>query len=148
MQTRFLKSCALGACALLFGCSQSDSIDSDGAVYDGIDADTAITLTGTEPFWSLTIAAASNGAHLVRYTDPSEIDGRIIRATRFAGNNGIGFSGEWEGKTVQIAITPGECSDGMSESVFPFAATVAWGEDTLLGCGYTEAAPVAERVTP
>jgi len=148
MQTRFLKSCVLGACAVLLGCSQSDGIDSDGAVFDGIDADTAITLTGTEPFWSFTIAAASNGAHAARYTDPNESDGRLFQATRFAGNNGLGFSGELDGKDVQIAITPGDCSDGMSDRVYPFAATIAWGDEALMGCAYTEDAPFAERVTP
>lgn len=148
MQMRPLTLCVIAACALPIGCAQSDGIDSDGAVYNGIDADTAITLTGTEPFWGLTISAAIDGAHTARFTETNDIADAAFQATRFAGNNGLGFSGELDGEQVQIAITPGDCSDGTSERAYPFAATVAWGEVTLLGCAYTKVTPFVERETP
>ena len=130
-----------GLAAAASGCSQGDAIDESGAVYDGIAPDAAITLTGTEPFWGIEIEPEQAGAHAARFTIPEEIDGSVFSLTRFAGNNGLGFSGELEGRSVQIAITPGDCSGGMSNRSYPFVATVALDETTLMGCGFTDAAP-------
>lgn len=132
---------ALASLAVLTGCGASDSIDDSGAVYDGVSPDTAIKLVGTEPFWGLEIAAQSVGQHRARLTTPENIDGREFVVTRFAGNNGLGFSGELGGKPVQVAITPGECSDGMSDRVYSFAATVALGDTVMFGCGFTDNEP-------
>ena len=129
------------ACALFASCSPSDGIDEAGAVYSGIDSTDVIKLTGTEPFWGAEIGSAKNGVSIARFTSPEEIDGSAFEARRFAGNNGLGFSGELDGKSIQIAITPGECSDGMSDRAYPFAATVALGDTTLLGCAYTDTQP-------
>ncbi len=60
---------------------------------------------------------------------------------RFAGNNGLGFSGELEDETVQIAITPGECSDGMSDRTYPLNTIVHLANANLQGCAYTSDAP-------
>lgn len=127
--------------ALLTACGSSDAIDTSGAVYEGIKPEAAITLTGTEPFWGLEIDPVADGQHTARFTHPDDIDPSAFSLARFAGNNGLGFSGELAGKSVQVAITPGECSDGMSERSYPFAATVAWGGATLLGCAFTSQAP-------
>lgn len=133
----------------LSACTPSDSIDTSGSVYDGVSAQASLTLTGTEPFWGLEIAAAAtDGSHSARFTQPSDIEGREFSVTRFAGNNGFGFSGELAGEAVQVAITPGDCSDGMSDRRYPFAATVAWGESTLLGCAYSSDAPFEGPDTP
>lgn len=136
------------ACIALASCSPSDGIDEAGTVYDGIDPSETITLTGTEPFWGAEIGPAGNGVSTARFTSPEDIDGSAFEAQRFAGNNGLGFSGELDGKPVQIAITPGECSDGMSDRAYPYAATVALGDATLLGCAYTEAQPYTGPDTP
>ena len=133
--------CAAAGVAGLSACGPSGSIDESGAVFDAIAPDETITLTGTEPFWGLEIRSTPQGGHEARFSEPGDIDGRVFEAARFAGNNGLGFSGELAGRPVQIAITPGECSDAMSDRTYPFVATVAWGETTLLGCAYTDAAP-------
>ena len=135
---------ALFGLALLTGCGQSDAIDTSGAIYDGIAPEASITLTGAEPFWGLEIDAAVDGQHAGRFTHPEDIDPSVFSLSRFAGNNGLGFSGELAGKAVQVAITPGECSDGMSDRLYPYAATVAWGEATLIGCAFTSEAPFRE----
>ncbi|MEM7701447.1 MAG: hypothetical protein AAF251_05870 [Pseudomonadota bacterium] len=136
------------ACAVVTGCSQSDGIDTAGAVYDGIAVEETITLTGTEPFWGLEIGPTEDGASSARFTSPTDIDGSEFEARRFAGNNGLGFSGELDSKPVQIAITPGECSDGMSDRTYPFAATVALGDTTLLGCAFTKTKPFSGPNAP
>ncbi|MEO1648689.1 MAG: hypothetical protein AAFR32_07715 [Pseudomonadota bacterium] len=132
----------------LSGCSSGDGIDPDGEVYHGVGAETAITVLGTEPFWGLDIGAEANGAHAARYTTPDNMDGAAFALARFSGNNGLGFSGELEGKPVQVAITPGECSDGMSDRTYPFAATVMLGDDTLFGCAYTDETPFSGPQNP
>lgn len=134
--------------ALLAGCGPNDSIDSSGAVFDGIAPDTAITMIGTEPFWGLTIDAGQNNQHSARLAQPGEAGEREFTVTRFAGNNGLGFSGSLDGKAVQIALTPGECSDQMSDRAYPFTATVKWGDAMLMGCAHTASAPFTGPETP
>ncbi len=104
----------------------------DVAVYDGIGADEEITLAGTEPFWSMVIAHG-----VLTYSTPENIDGVRTTVNRFAGNGGLGLSGTLNGQALQIAVTPGDCSDGMSDRTYPFTATVTLGETMLTGCGYT-----------
>ncbi|MEO0699615.1 MAG: hypothetical protein AAFY81_07840, partial [Pseudomonadota bacterium] len=111
----FIASFALLALLPLNACAQGDGIDSSGAVYDGVSTDATIMALGTEPFWGLDIEPESAGQHAARFTSPEDIDGSAFTVARFAGNNGLGFSGELDGKPVQVAITTGECSDGMSD---------------------------------
>ena len=139
----------LAAIALLFGaaaCSQQDSIDPEGAIYSDIAADATIKLSGTEPFWSLTITPIDGSRHQASYSTPDNIEGAQFEVERFAGNNGLGFNGELDGKPVQVAITPGECSDGMSDHSYPFVATLAMGEQTLFGCAEASEAPATKDV--
>lgn len=127
---------ALACTALLAACApQAD----DGATteqtkpFDGIAADEIITLSGTEPFWGMTIDSS-----VATYTTPDNPDGSVFEVSRFAGNSGLGFSGKLAGADVAITVTPGKCSDGMSDRSYPFTATVKLGEDNLNGCGYTD----------
>ena len=102
-----------------------------------------MTLTGTEPFWTLAIAA-SEGV----WTTPDNQPGTRFAVKRFAGNNGLGFSGELDGKQLTATLTPGECSDGMSDRRFPFVATIALGGETFEGCGYTTSQPFTGDEAP
>jgi len=130
----------------LGACSQSDGIDGSGALFEGIGPDATITLSGTEPFWSIKITPQADGGYLARFSSPDDPDASSFAVTRFAGNNGLGFNGERDGEAVQIAITPGECSDAMSEATYPFTATVGLGAETLFGCGETDDVPAAVSV--
>ena len=126
--------------ASLAACQRADGIDTDGAKFDAIAEDATINLVGNEPFWAIEIVP-QGGAFEATYSHPDNIEGSAFAAARFAGNNGLGFSGEMEGEPVQIALTPGECSDTMSDRNYPYTATVAIGGRTLLGCGYTSDQP-------
>lgn len=121
----------------------NDGIDPKGEIFSAIAPDETITLTGTEPFWGITI---ENGR--ATYSSPDHPDGRQFSVARFAGNNGLGFSGELDGSTVTITLTPGQCSDGMSDRSYPYVATVAFGEETLRGCGYTTDQPFSGDASP
>lgn len=120
-----------------------DAIDAEGETFSAIAPDEVVTLTGTEPFWGIEIA---NGQ--ASYADPQHPEPRSFAVARFAGNNGIGFSGDWDGVAVTMTLTPGECSDGMSDRVFPYVATIALGEETLRGCGYTDRQPFTGDAAP
>lgn len=113
------------------------------ARFDGIGADETIRLAGTEPFWGATIA----GGELV-YTTPENQAGDTIAVRRFAGNNGLGFSGSWKGAAFDLTVTPGSCSDGMSERTYPFTATLRLGEEQRSGCAWTDRTPFAGPEAP
>ena len=128
---------------MLSACAQGDQISSDTQPFDGIGEGEAITLLGTEPFWDIEIAGTS-----ATYTTPENMEGSQFTVSRFAGNNGLGFTGQLEGEAMTIAVTPGACSDGMSDREYPFTATIDWGDKQLKGCGYTDAQPFTGDAAP
>jgi uncharacterized membrane protein len=129
-----LRTIMASAALVLAACSQpADKIDPQGKVFDAVAPDEVISLIGTEPFWGIRITGGQ-----ASYSHPEHPEGLDFAVTRFAGNNGLGFSGTLDGQAVAITLTPGECSDGMSDLAYPFVATVAYGEATLRGCGYTD----------
>ena len=142
----------LSAAALaLGGCAGEDGQgDSRTQPYSGIAQSEVIELTGTEPFWGMTIdptetpgadmASSGSADAVAAYSTPENIDGTRFALERFAGNNGIGFTGTLDGgEKVTVTITPGDCSDGMSDRTYPFTATARIGERRLKGCAYTDA---------
>ncbi len=131
----------------LSACASQDSINEDGKVFDAVTPQETISLVGNEPFWSIEIGTES-GEQFAQYSTPENLDGTAIAVSRFAGNNGLGFSGKLDGEAVQIAVTPGDCSDGMSDRNYPYTATVSFGDKTLFGCGYTDSEPYEEGQQP
>lgn len=130
--------------ATLASCSQdAGEISRDSTPFDGI-ADTAeINLLGNEPFWGLEVADGQ-----ATFRTPENIEGTVFSVARFAGNNGLGVSGSMAGEPVQATITPGACNDTMSDRTYPYAATVAIGDRTLYGCGYTSDEPFTGEQEP
>ena len=119
---------------LLLSCGQSGNASvpgdtGDESAYAGIAEDAVIVLNGTEPFWGGWIEGES-----FIYTTPDNIDGTAIAVTRFAGRGGLSFSGSLSGQAVDLAITPGDCSDGMSDRRYPFVVTLQIGNDQRSGC--------------
>lgn len=104
--------------------------------YAGIAADETVRFTGTEPFWG----GESAGAQLT-YSTPESPEGTTIAVERFAGNNGLSLAGELAGASFDLVVTPGECSDGMSDRTYPFVATLRIGEETRFGCAWTDRQP-------
>lgn len=142
---RVLAMCALGVA--LAGCSgQVDdgrvTVD-DAAPYDGITADETFYFGGTEPFWGGEVTGEA-----LTYTTPENIDGTAVTVKRFAGMNGLGFSGELAGESFDMAVTPGDCSDGMSDRTYPFTVTLRLGEEVRNGCGHTDATPFTGPQNP
>ena len=140
---RSLLMAAPAALLSLAACSPGGS-DGPGAPGDGSDTqpyseiggDELLHLTGTEPFWGGEVAGGT-----LTYTTPDTPDGVAIRVARFAGRNGVSFSGSLEEKGFVAAVSPGQCSDGMSDRVYPFNVTLRIGEEIRNGCAWSEAHP-------
>lgn len=84
---------------------------------------------GTEPFWSVEVTPGR-----LRYSSPENQAGTEFAASRSNEGAATVFTGGLEGKPVTLRITPGTCSDGMSDTVYSFKAQLEIGTDTLSGC--------------
>jgi len=132
------------ASALMLAACQSGSPQGNGAPgdsadrqpYAGIAPDEVLHFTGTEPFWGGEVAGST-----LTYTTPENPDGWTIRVQRFAGRNGLSFSGALEGQDFVAAISPGQCSDAMSDRVYPFNITLQIGREVRNGCAWSDAQP-------
>lgn len=111
--------------------------------FDAIRADETIRFTGTEPFWGGTIRAGE-----MRYSTPENEKGEAIAVRRFAGNSGLGFNGTLDGAPVDMAVTLGACSDGMSDRTYPFTVTLQIGTEQRRGCAWTDRTPFSGEQNP
>jgi len=128
------------ALLLLAGCREAAETDAVArATGSGMAAGETLHFTGTEPFWS----GEASGSRLTWRTAEAPA-GVAIPVTRFAGRNGVGFSGMLGAKPFELAASAAPCSDGMSDRSYPFAVTVQLGGETLRGCGWTAARPASE----
>ena len=111
--------------------------------FAAVGAGETIRFAGTEPFWGGTV----RDGELV-YSTPQNQEGETIAVRRFAGNNGLGFSGVRNGAPFDMTITPGACSDGMSDRAYPFTVTLRLGEEQRNGCAWTDRAPFTGPAHP
>lgn len=84
-----------------------------------------LNLTGTEPFWGVQIR--KDRITLQRPDHPDV-------TTR---NPGVSINGEvatWNAGEMTITLKPAQCSDGMSDRQYPYAAEVKVGNEMLKGC--------------
>ena len=109
---------------------------SDHRPFAEIAASEVLHFTGTEPFWG---GQASGGT--LTYTTPEQPDGQAIAVERFAGRGGLSFSGTLDGKSLDMTVTPAECSDGMSDRRYPYAAMLRLGNEVRQGCAWSDAHP-------
>ena len=86
---------------------------------------------GTEPFWSISI---DNG----RMTYQSPEGGFSVRAPR---GEELGDGRIWETRRITLQASNAECSDGMSDTVYPQTVRVVVDGRELRGCGGATTAP-------
>ncbi len=127
---------ALAACSSADDGAGAPGDRSDHQPYTGIAPDEALRFTGTEPFWGGEVAGGT-----LTYKTPENAEGWTIRVDRFAGRNGTSFSGALEGEDFVMAVSPGQCSDGMSDRTYPFNATVRIGGELRNGCAWSDEHP-------
>ena len=96
----------------------------------------ALQALGNEPFWSVQV----DGAQL-RWSSPENIEGIGLTAQRAEGDDGLYLRGEMAGQAVQLHVQAGSCSDGMSDTVYPWRATWTQGGTVFKGCARPPLAP-------
>ncbi len=148
------------ACALLAACGGSNAPSAasssspaaaspkvataaDTASYSGIAEDEKVHFTGTEPFWGGAVSARA-----LTYTTPENQAGEAIVVDRFAGRHGISFSGQLDDMPFVLAVTPGQCSDGMSDRTYPFTVTLQVKGEQRDGCAWTDKQPFSGPSQP
>ena len=84
---------------------------------------------GTEPFWTLDQLPGQ-----LRYSSPDNQQGTLFAVSVAVTGETTRFTGNLEGKPVILLIEPGQCSDGMSDTVYAWKATFTWGDRIERGC--------------
>tara|TARA_B100001179_G_scaffold168971_2_gene124715 strand:+ start:264 stop:689 length:426 start_codon:yes stop_codon:yes gene_type:complete len=111
--------------------------------FTGIDEGETISFLGTEPFWGGSVTDDT-----LTYTTPENPDGSSFPVKRFTGQGGLGFSGELDGAAFDMTVTPGTCSDAMSDRSYSYTVTLRIGAETRVGCAWTEAQPFSGPEAP
>ena len=109
------------------------------ATLGGVDLGKPVRALGAEPFWSLEITRDA-----IVYT-------RMDQAPRRAPNHGATIQGTVATyststpyqEALNVTLIATECSDGMSDRVYPLTAQVQFGADTLNGCAASASAVMA-----
>lgn len=91
---------------------------------------------GNEPFWSV---HADGG--LLHWSSPDNIEGVGVDALREQTADGLRYTGQMDGIDVSLLITARPCSDGMSDTVYPWTAHWTRGEAVYQGCARPPLAP-------
>lgn len=114
----------------------------DSQPFNEITESETVYFTGTEPFWSGDVAGGT-----MRFKTPDVPEGAAIAVERFAGRGGLSYSAAIPaafsgigavGDEFTMMITPGICSDGMSDRRYPYSITLLWGKEQRLGCAWTD----------
>lgn len=85
---------------------------------------------GTEPFWSIRIEGGK-----LTWSSPEDMPGTpFTTASGKARDGGWRYVGTLKGEPAELVIAPGKCSDGMSDTVYPYTARLALGTQRLSGC--------------
>ena len=133
-----MRSVALGLMLGLAACGQQPDV----APTESAAAEPLVTATpgpvmpekpfqalGTEPFWAVEVLPGQ-----LRYSDPENIAGTTFAATESREGSGLRYSGTLNGQPLTLLVQPGTCSDGMSDTVYPWTAVLTKDGFTLQGC--------------
>jgi len=87
--------------------------------------------TGTEPFWSAAVTRDQ-----LTYTTPENnaAGGVTVPVVRQDGAENALLTATLDGQPFQLLVTPGACSDGMSDKIYPWTVERTLGEESVNGC--------------
>lgn len=133
-------SFATAACAvLLASCGSGDKAPATPMPTETVTPDPVamsflpaeVKALGTEPFWNADITREQ-----LTWTTPENLEagGVTVPVTRADGAENVLFTATIDGQLLQILVTPGTCSDGMSDNVYPFTVERTLGEESVPGC--------------
>ena len=94
---------------------------------------------GNEPFWRIDI----KGTEIV-LTRPDASPTTAANAGLAVQAGKAIWTAQAGATPVVVEVSPGECSDGMSDLKYAWSAEVKWGSETLKGCAFPTAAEPRE----
>ena len=115
----------------------------DGRPFSEISAKESVRFIGTEPFWGGSVAGDQ-----MTYETTEKPAGDRITVARFAGRGGLSYSGKLADADLTMTITPGACSDGMSDRRYPYTVMLQIGDALRSGCAYSDAHPFEGTTAP
>jgi uncharacterized membrane protein len=86
-------------------------------------------LNGTEPFWGGTVTGTR-----VRYMIPEDQFGTEVETAASYPADRETYSGSLRGRPFVLTLRPGPCSDGMSDHVYAFTASLEVDGESRRGC--------------
>lgn len=86
-------------------------------------------LSGTEPFWGADIIGTE-----IHITRPDQPEVTAINAGLAMVQGRAIWTAQAGQALVMATLTPGECSDGMSDRKWPYSAELKIGDEVLKGC--------------
>jgi uncharacterized membrane protein len=136
-------SLPLGACSNPTARDDLPGDESDSTPFAAIGPEETVRFAGNEPFWSGEVSGTT-----LTYKTPESAEGAGIIVSRFAGRGGLSWNGQYEGQRFTLAVTPGECSDTMSDRTYPFVATLQVAGEQRNGCAWTDRSPFVGPSAP
>ena len=85
---------------------------------------------GTEPFWNVNVEGDT-----MTWTTPEDQVGVVMKGLRRSLDGGVEISGSHAGKAFVLAVTAGDCNDGMSDNRYALVSAFRYGEIDYKGCG-------------
>ncbi len=121
---------AVAACSQGATESAAPAADAPPVVLAGVDLNQPLRAVGTEPFWGVDITPSSLAySGLDRPEQRASNPGPVIQGT-----TAVYATATEAGTALVVTLIATECSDGMSDRVYPLTAKVELGEETLNGC--------------
>jgi len=154
--TPVIAALLLAACQAEPAANDAEAVNAEvGAPANVAETNTAATVpaakpptaryrfTGTEPFWGGTIDGPT-----ILYKTPEDQAGKTIVATVSKEGPTTRYSGTLDGQPFILKLTPGTCSDGMSDTVYPLYAVLAVHGEPRQGCANPIVGASASSQTP
>lgn len=106
----------------------------------GVDLNQPLRVIGTEPFWAVEITPDT-----LTYSGVERPEQVFLTPGADVQGTTAVYAVENEGESsIKVTVMATECSDGMSDRIYPLTAMVEIGDETLNGCGQSVAAMMAE----
>lgn len=126
---------ALAACSQAEAPAPAPEEPSPAPVLGGVDLAQPVRALGTEPFWSVELT----GTEMV-YTTPEPPERRAPQPGPVVQGTTATYEAETtDGSPLTITLIATECSDGMSDRIYPLTAMVKLGALELAGCAASSA---------
>lgn len=131
---------AIGAAAIITACSgpakEGKNLSAAGPadiqefILGGVNLSQPFRVLGTEPFWNVDV---DSDEMLFAGLDRDSVMFTAIETLHW--DSLATYKGESAGGiTIALTLTPEECSDGMSDRIYPLSARVEMDSEVFAGC--------------